>query len=63
VHELDALLGGRAEDGLILVDLDLDADRLEPDDVLLTQLDLQAAPGRAGSGREKAGEYRPSPFA
>jgi hypothetical protein len=40
VHELDALLGGSAQDGLVLVDLDLDADRLEPDDVLVTHMDL-----------------------
>ena len=37
VHEHDALLGRAAQDRLVLVDLDLDADRLEPDDVLLTQ--------------------------
>jgi hypothetical protein len=35
VHERDALLGGRAQDGLVRVDLDLDADRLEPDVVLV----------------------------
>ncbi len=36
VHEHDALLGGGTQDRLVLVDLDLDADRLEPHDVLLT---------------------------
>ena len=35
VHEHDALLGRGAQDVLILVDLDLDADRLETNDVLL----------------------------
>jgi hypothetical protein len=34
VHELHTVLGGGPEDGLVLVDLDLDADRLEPDGVL-----------------------------
>src|SRR4030095_7977876 len=36
VHEHDPLLGGRAQDRLLLVDLDLDAHRLETHDVLVT---------------------------
>jgi len=35
VHEHDSLLGRGPQDRLGLVDLDLDADRLEPDCVLL----------------------------
>ncbi|MCO5555079.1 hypothetical protein L7F22_008619 [Adiantum nelumboides] len=35
VHELDALLGRGAKDVLVLVDLDLDADGLEPNDVFV----------------------------
>ena len=35
VHEHEALLERRAQDRLVLVDLDLDADRLEPHDVLV----------------------------
>ena len=51
VHELDALLGGGAQDGLVLVDLDLDADRLEPDDVLVTH---GCSSSRSGVGRTRA---------
>jgi hypothetical protein len=36
VHELNALLSRCTKDRLVLVDLDLDSDRLEPHDVLLT---------------------------
>jgi hypothetical protein len=47
VHERDALLGRGAQDGLVRVDLDLDADRLEPDGVLLAQrLHLPVVAGR-----------------
>jgi len=35
VHEHDPLLGRGAQDRLILGHLDLDADRLEPDDMLV----------------------------
>ncbi len=35
VHEHDSLLGGGPQDRLILVDLDLDADRLESHDMLV----------------------------
>jgi hypothetical protein len=66
VHELDALLGGSAQDGLVLVDLDLDADRLEPDDVLVTHRWSSRARERAEVGRLRQGEGRsgrPSPLA
>ena len=66
MHELDALLGGGAQDGLVLVDLDLDADRLEPDDVLVThELVLTTGMGRKqGTVRQGEGRSgRPSPLA
>src|ERR1700710_525890 len=47
VHQLQALAEGPPEDGLVLVDLELDSDRLEPDRVLLTHL----SPGPARSWR------------
>jgi hypothetical protein len=36
VREHDALFESGTQDRLVFVDLDLDADRLEPDDVLFT---------------------------
>jgi hypothetical protein len=35
VHEHDALVERGAQDRLVFVDLDLDANRFEPDDVLI----------------------------
>ena len=66
VHELDALLGGGAQDRLVLVDLDLDADRLEPDDVLVTHEDPVLRCDAAervgqGVGRGRAGRAGPPP--
>jgi hypothetical protein len=40
VHERDALLGGGAQHRLLLVDLDLDANRLESHDMLLAHISL-----------------------
>ena len=58
VHEHDSLLGGGAQDVLVLVDLDLDADRLEAHDMLVghDHLTTQAAPTcRAGGTRRRSG--------
>src|SRR6185312_16421648 len=61
VHEHDALLGGRSEDRLLLVNLDLDAHRLEPDEMLVrhscapaTRTTLAGPAGRPGpDGRSR----------
>src|SRR4029450_5749517 len=47
VHEHHALLGRGAQDRLGLADLDLDADRFEPDDVLLAHGAPWVLPGCA----------------
>jgi hypothetical protein len=38
VHELHTLLGGRSQNILVLVNLDLDTDRFETDDMLVTHV-------------------------
>ena len=60
VHEHDPLPEGGVEDRLVLVDLELDADRLEPRDVLLAHGACVGEPARrcrlprlGGSGRRR----------
>ena len=70
-EELHALLEGRAEDRLVLVDLDLDTDRFEPDPMLLTHTRCSFSecartgpadlPHRGRKDRGRAGMSRPSP--
>ena len=50
MHEHDALTEGAVEDRLVLVDLDLDADRLEPMRVLLTHVGSRATGTGTGAG-------------
>ena len=67
VHQLQALPEGGVEDGLVLVDLEVDPDRLEPDVVLFTHLALasgsamgaaRATPPPAGPRGRRACTWR-----
>ena len=64
VHQHQALPEGGVEDGLVLVRLHLDADRLEPDGVLLAHVPPWLAEGRvaaepAAAGRRARSRHRP----
>src|SRR5206468_9451421 len=50
VHEHDALLGRAAQDRLVLVELDLDANRLEPDDGLFSHDSFRTLLGVVNEG-------------